>query len=457
METPDVEKALPQLPSIFEPVEAQQFSSWIRNLAVIRAVSADAPPSDLLPHIMWAEKAKWKYSSYLEAVFSNQGTRLPSWIYNIYKLGRYAVASRALCQLAAEYPALFCPMRVETVHSPAKLVFSIPVVERPLSQVLRRVVGDREEELANRLATVWSVSNPEVRFHRACHLRLAVHAEMQLIGFYDQNPELKPSFRFIGVSKKSCYLCQRFLLGHPSSFTVSSCHQKLYLSWRPPPSAKTKTYKKYKSIVTNLCESMESTARQELQSRLGSCRSVPLDSTAGVSLSGLTDFAPMGPEGVLVTSHESPSTDVSGSEEHEMAGASLSLDSNTSLNGDVALGRMQSSGSDERPGVPLVFNIVRADDINRRDLISLQDVEDAAQKPSWGMFVQILSESNQFGICYDADKEFLTVNDSVRIGNERQFHACLQYLRNSGCHNADVTVRSYASLDQKTSVPTLED
>lgn len=87
----------------------------------------------------------------------------------------------------------------------------------------------------------------------------------------------------------------------------------------------------------------------------------------------------------------------------------------------------------------LVFNVVRADDINRRDLISLQDVEDAAQKPSWGIFVQILRDSNQFGVCYDVEKEFLTVNNSLRIGNERQFRACLQYLRNSGCHNADVT------------------
>jgi hypothetical protein len=137
-------------------------------------------------------------------------------------------------------PALFCPMQIETVHSPAKLVFSTPCTGRPLSQVLRRVVGDREEELSNRLATVWNVSNPEVR---ACHLRPAVHAEMQLIGFYDHNPELTSSFRLIGVSKESFYLCQRFLMGHASSFTVSSCQQELYLSWRPPPSAKAKTYK----------------------------------------------------------------------------------------------------------------------------------------------------------------------------------------------------------------------
>ncbi|KAL0929397.1 uncharacterized protein CTRU02_215563 [Colletotrichum truncatum] len=141
-----IEKVLPQLDSEFEPAGVQQFSSWLRNLVAVTAVPANASPLRLLPHVQWAEKAKWEYSNYLEAVFSVQGSQLPRWIYNIYKLGRYAVASRALCQLAAEYPDLFCPMRVETVQSSPKLIFSIPDTEQPLSQVLRRLVGDREDD-----------------------------------------------------------------------------------------------------------------------------------------------------------------------------------------------------------------------------------------------------------------------------------------------------------------------
>ncbi|KAK2596483.1 hypothetical protein N8I77_013371 [Diaporthe amygdali] len=444
----NIEKILPQLASTLEPVEVQPFSLWMSNLAVITAVSADASPSQLMPHIMWAEQAKWKYSNFLETVFSIQGSRLPSWIYNIYKLGRYAVASRALCQLATECPALFCPMRVDTVHSPAKLAFSIPSTERPLSQVLRRVVGDREEELASRLAAIWGISNPEVCFSGACHLRQAVHAEMQLVSFYDQNPELTPSFRFMGVSKKSCYLCQIFLSSHPLSFTVSSCHQKLYLTWRPPPSTKAKTYKAYKSIVTNLCKLMESTARQELKGRLGSNRSIPLDSTAGVSLSGLTDYNPMRSEAAPIISYDTHSTDVSGSEDHETAGAPLRLDGVTSPNSDVAFVPTRTSGGHKLCSPPLIFNVVRADSVSRRDLISLEDITDSTQKPSWGVFVEILSGSDQFGVCYDVEKEFLTVNDSLRVGNERQFHACLQFLRNLDCHNVSVTVQTYASLDQ---------
>ncbi|KAF4480478.1 hypothetical protein CGGC5_v011024 [Colletotrichum fructicola Nara gc5] len=197
-EVPDIMNTLLLLSSEPAFADAQQFSAWMENLSAVTAVATGASAVQLLPHILWAEKAKWEYSTYIEAIFSAQGSQLPWWIYHIYKLGRYAVASRALCQLPAEYPGLFCPMRIEPIHSPPRLDFSIPPHERPLSEVLRRIVGDREDEFATRLASVWGATNPESYFRKASHLRLAVHAEMQLVGFYDQHPELIPSFRFIG-------------------------------------------------------------------------------------------------------------------------------------------------------------------------------------------------------------------------------------------------------------------
>lgn len=111
---------------------------------------------------------------------------------------------------------------------------------------------------------------------------------MQLLNFYDNNPERRPPFRFIGVSKKSCFLCQGFLIRHPQSFNIASCHQKLYLNWRPLPAADRTVYRQYKTIITDLSKAMESIAKQELQHRLGLRRPVPPDSTASVSASGLS-------------------------------------------------------------------------------------------------------------------------------------------------------------------------
>ena len=163
--------------------------------------------------------------------------------------------------------------------------------EMPLTSVLRRLASGQEvNQYISRLTEVWGVQDPEAYFRDICTLHLPVHAEMQLLNFYDNNPRRRPSFRFIGVSKKSCFLCQWFLARHPLSFSVSSCHQKLYLNWRPPPAADIAVYRQYKTIVTDLSKAMESVAKQELQNRLGLRRPVPPDSTAGVSVSGLKDF-----------------------------------------------------------------------------------------------------------------------------------------------------------------------
>ena len=160
----------------------------------------------------------------------------------------------------------------------------------PLSCVLRRVLGDRVEEFVPRLARIWNTTDAETHFRRACSLDLVAHAEMQLVNFYDHNRLWKPQFRFIGFSKKSCYLCHLFLTNHPDSFSVSSCHQKLYPSWIPPPAVESKVYRRCKAITIELSKVMEATPKQDLDGRLGTTRRpIPADSTAGVSLSGLTD------------------------------------------------------------------------------------------------------------------------------------------------------------------------
>lgn len=137
---------------------------------------------------------------------------------------------------------------------------------------------------------------------------------MQLLNFYDEHPDRLPPFRFIGLSKKSPFLCYRFLASHPQLLSVSSCHQKLYLSWRPPPTKEPRIYKPYKTMTTELSKGMEAAAKLELDGRLGVRRRVPPDSPVGVSLGRLTGFNTF-QAGDLAASDISPTPSISHSTE----------------------------------------------------------------------------------------------------------------------------------------------
>lgn len=419
------------------------FLEWIAHVFKIRDLPPDIAPESLLSHIRWALEARRTYLDCLKAVFCAGGLALPRWVYTILKLGRYAVASMALLQLASEFPSLFNPMLVEPATAPQKVEFMISKKEMPLTSVLRRLVSSQEaDDYISRLARVWGVVDAEAHFREVCTLSLSVHAEIQLLNFYDHNPARRPAFRFIGVSKKSCFLCQRFLVSHPQSFSVSSCHQKLYLPWRPPPATNATIYKQYKTITIELSKDMEAAAKQELQNRLGLRRPVPPDSTAGVSLSGLMD------PNLTRTQDGSAMIEMVALPEESVARENICA---TSPFRPIAVVDLSSS-DEELSGftfttspmgnsflyAEMVFHVMRPGETQRQDIIAIRDIIDPySGNPSWIRLVDVLRDDSGVGF---KDGEFLMVNDRIRIGNERQLLACLQYLQNATVLNSEVFV-----------------
>ncbi|KAL9630478.1 MAG: hypothetical protein Q9164_006393 [Protoblastenia rupestris] len=271
---------------------------------------------------------------------------------------------------------------------------------------------------------------------------------MQLVSFYDYNQEYKPSFRFLGVSKKSCYLCRMFLTTHPESFDVSSCHQKLYISWMVPPAADSSIYKRYQAIATELSKVMEATARQDLEGRLDCLRRhVPADSTAGVSLSGLTESSVAAMVTKLsteqqckVATDQNTTTSPGIAMDREVSDLESSTRPDTSDNSLMAIPperRMETS--DGSSVFAMVFHLMRANDANRQDIVCMGDIVDSSTNlPSWANLVEILKADNDSGLAFKEDCEWLVVNNGIRVGNERRFRACLQYLRYSHILNSEV-------------------
>ncbi|OIW33033.1 hypothetical protein CONLIGDRAFT_695336 [Coniochaeta ligniaria NRRL 30616] len=264
--------------------EGADFRQWIANLPILVSLKLPATPTQLMPHIEWAAQARWRYAEQIEALFCSEGQELPAWIRYIYKLGRYYVATKSMLKLATKQPDLFTSIHVEAVPAPAQTRFSLGKDKMVLSTALRRLTKTDPEPLMKKLSQIWLTNDPEDRLRRACRrLMLTVHAEMQLLAFYDHHPDLTPRLLFMGTSKKACFLCHEFMSRHSLAMGVSASHQKIYPSWMAAPCSST-VRKKHKKFIWDLTQHLEQTLIRDLDTRLGVRRPKTLDSTAGPSL-----------------------------------------------------------------------------------------------------------------------------------------------------------------------------
>ena len=443
----------------------QQFLEWFERIHLFQDLSSEPGPSILLGYVRWAQKAKNVYRDLLTLAFSKGDQPLPRWVHIVFKLGRYGIAARVLVRTASDLPALFNPIFVKPIGAPPRAQFTIRDEEMLLSCVLRRIAEIKPKEIIPRLASIWNTDDPESFFRRSCPADLVAHAELQIVNFYDHNPEQMPRFQFIGVSKKSCYLCSVFLAAHPGGFCVSSCHQKLYPSWILPPALDSKIYKRYKVIITEMSKKMEVIARQDLVRRLGSKRHpIPADSTAGVSITGLT---------------ESRSLDVTDFEEHDESYVEVEVNTDTGQPDSTSHARIANSHvlshsvnltphiTDSQPGSvsevdlsgrqfewqdsqvsvsSMVFHFKYPGGRKRQDIIMIGSVLDPhTHTPSWSKLIELLNQENGFGLAF-RDSDILIINDHIQVRNERQFIACLQYLLNSGVLNSEVMICDGRSL-----------
>ncbi|KKY34263.1 hypothetical protein UCDDA912_g05752 [Diaporthe ampelina] len=281
-----IEQATSRIPGMSEfsdDAEDASFKHWIRSLPLLASLHPGLDPAELIPHIKWASQARWVYSGQLESFFGAE-EGLPSWFKYIYKLGRYYAATKAMLKLAGKQPLVFTNgIHVEPVNAPEPEKFSLGNERTPLLTVLKKITKADPQILMEKLGQTWLTDDPESRLRRACRMTLTVHAEMQLLSFYDHNPHLTPRLLFMGTSKKACYLCHQFMSRHPLGIGVSATHQKLYPTWMPAPCSSA-VRKKHKVLLWEFSRHLEQTTARDLETRLGIRRPFALDSTAGPSL-----------------------------------------------------------------------------------------------------------------------------------------------------------------------------
>jgi nucleic acid/nucleotide deaminase of polymorphic system toxin len=263
--------------------DAPKFREWVSNLPLLVTLPRGSDSASLIAHIKWASQARWVYSGQLETMLETQDLTLPSWLKHIYKLGRYYAATKAMIKLAMKQPDILARIHVEVIQPPAPEHFTIRKDPTALATALKRLTKTDPQALMQKLGQNWLTDDPEGRLRKACEMRLLVHAEMQLLSFYDHNVDLTPRLLFMGTSKKACYLCHEFISRHPLTIGVSATHNKLYPAWMPAP-GNSAVRKKHKVLLWEFSRHLEGTAARDLEMRLGLRRQPAMDSTAGPSL-----------------------------------------------------------------------------------------------------------------------------------------------------------------------------
>ncbi|KAJ9426121.1 hypothetical protein FOXG_07475 [Fusarium oxysporum f. sp. lycopersici 4287] len=267
-------------------LQSEKFRIWLENCPFTASPSLiqNWTGATTVKLIHWASEARWHYAEQLRTLLKLVESQSQAWLDNLHKVARYHSAIKSMVKFAVKEPGIFVKIVIRPINAPNPRRFKFPNDEAPLLAVVRALVGKDTNMTMEKLEKHLGTQDVEARLRKACHLELTLHAEMQIVVFYEGNPGLAPHLRLIGTSKKACFLCDKYLRHHPLRLQASACHQKIYPSWMPPPYYKVPG-KSTKLPFIKLSGDIEKLTRQELKAALTAPLRPPnYDSTAGPSL-----------------------------------------------------------------------------------------------------------------------------------------------------------------------------
>ena len=210
------------------------------------------------------------------------------------RLGEHVKAAKTLVYTARIFPAMFDDFQIQVQISPpsrssdrsargieidglAASIFSKPDEIDHYQQALEKFPITSGGELLERLRD-------------ECCFKTRVHAELLLVDlFYWKQYDFVDDDPYIGCSKPACFNCFQYILAHPGNFTLPACHNKIYMTWRPPDILKDNALNESACKIRNhIVEKMSSNIRKELREQIDrrcSPKARQFDSVTGTSSS----------------------------------------------------------------------------------------------------------------------------------------------------------------------------
>ncbi|KAM0235335.1 hypothetical protein ACHAP5_009730 [Fusarium lateritium] len=268
-------------------VRSEKFRLWLEKCPFLTSTPQNWNHATTTTFIDWASQARWHHSERIQTLLGSGKSQYQGWVYDLHKIARYHSAIKSMVKFAMKEPEVFKEISIREILAPSPFPFKLPYGpddETPLFTAVHKLVGKDTPSTMEQLEKHLGTQDVEAELRKACRLNLTLHAEMQLVVFYEGNPHCAPRMRLIGTSKKACFLCNGYLRQHPLGLQVSACHQKIYPSWRPPPYYKVQG--KYNNPpFVKLGSAMEKLTKNDLKTALASPRRhMNYDSTAGPSL-----------------------------------------------------------------------------------------------------------------------------------------------------------------------------
>ena len=194
-----------------------------------------------------------------------------------------------------------------------------------------------------------------------CETKWKVHAEVQLLLFYELNPTIQPP-RVICSSKSACYLCNLFFQTH-GKFRIPRTHGRIYDKWTLPywPPEQVHMAEKLAPVVLRFNETLRSKIFETLRQKKARLTH-PNESTVAICQpwSSNSTILPLQPD--LARSLDALQQGSSGS----VSEASLRPDSSIDRSGFVPVSQRDVSDSESSstislgPGVQVKSKIVRS-------------------------------------------------------------------------------------------------
>lgn len=151
-----------------------------------------------------------------------RSSNLSKIIEKLGKIARFGRAAATIVQFASSVDHAYTSFCLEFVES----------CQRQINILSRRTVDHLRLRLPPYSTKMNGFRGEAQRLLRRWK-KYVVHAEILLLLFYEENPNKRALQNYIGVSKRSCYLCANLISLH-NKFRTEGDHQQLYCLWTLP-------------------------------------------------------------------------------------------------------------------------------------------------------------------------------------------------------------------------------